>query len=71
LEASWRSKPHFIARKDGEQVRIWARTTSDYSKAFTRMRDALAALPVKNAVAQLIFHVAAFDSFRSSKLSSP
>jgi hypothetical protein len=27
-----------IARKDGEQVRIWAGTTSDYSKAFTRMR---------------------------------
>src|SRR3954447_21604967 len=38
-----------IARKDGEQVRIWARTTSDYSKAFTRMRDAIAALPVDNA----------------------
>jgi hypothetical protein len=35
-----------IARKDGEQVRIWARTTSDYSKAFTRMREAVAALPV-------------------------
>jgi bifunctional non-homologous end joining protein LigD len=39
-----------IPRKDGEQVRLWARTTSDYSKAFTRMRDAIAALPVKNAV---------------------
>jgi bifunctional non-homologous end joining protein LigD len=25
-----------IARKDGEQVRLWTRTTSDYSKAFTR-----------------------------------
>jgi bifunctional non-homologous end joining protein LigD len=35
-----------IARKDGEQVRLWARTTSDYSKAFTRIRDAVAALPV-------------------------
>ena len=23
-----------IARKDGEQVRLWARTTSDYSKTF-------------------------------------
>jgi bifunctional non-homologous end joining protein LigD len=23
-----------IARKDGEQVRLWARTTMDYSKAF-------------------------------------
>jgi bifunctional non-homologous end joining protein LigD len=33
-----------IARKDGEQVRLWARTTTDYSKAFTRMRDAIAAL---------------------------
>jgi bifunctional non-homologous end joining protein LigD len=39
-----------IARKDGEQVRLWARTTSDYSKAFTRIRDAVAALPVKSAV---------------------
>ena len=39
-----------IARKDGEQVRLWARTTSDYSKAFTRIRDALAALPVDSAV---------------------
>ena len=39
-----------IARKDGEHVRLWARTTSDYSKAFTRIRDALAALPVDSAV---------------------
>ena len=39
-----------IARKDGEQVRLWARTTSDYSKAFTRIRDAVAALPVDSAV---------------------
>jgi bifunctional non-homologous end joining protein LigD len=36
-----------IARKDGQQVRLWARTTSDYSKAFTRIRDAVAALPVE------------------------
>jgi CO/xanthine dehydrogenase Mo-binding subunit len=34
-----------IARKDGGQVRLWARTTSDYSRAFTRIRDAVAALP--------------------------
>jgi ATP-dependent DNA ligase len=27
-----------------------ARTTSDYSKAFTRIRDAVAALPVESAV---------------------
>jgi bifunctional non-homologous end joining protein LigD len=27
-----------IARKDGDQVRLWARTTSDYSKAFTSHR---------------------------------
>jgi bifunctional non-homologous end joining protein LigD len=33
-----------IARRDGEQIRLWARTTSDYSRAFTRIRDALAAL---------------------------
>ena len=39
-----------IARKDGEQVRLWARTTSDYSKAFSRIRDAVAALPVDSAV---------------------
>ena len=35
-----------IARKDGERVRLWARTTSDYSTAFTRIRDAVAALPI-------------------------
>jgi bifunctional non-homologous end joining protein LigD len=34
-----------IARRDGEQIRLWARTTSDYSRAFTRIRDTLAALP--------------------------
>src|SRR3954468_21353174 len=39
-----------IARKDGEQVRLWARTTSDYSKAFTRIRAAVAALPVNSAL---------------------
>jgi|tagenome__1003787_1003787.scaffolds.fasta_scaffold20639999_1 bifunctional non-homologous end joining protein LigD len=40
-----------VARKDGEQVRLWGpRTTSDYSKAFTRIRDAVAALPVDSAV---------------------
>jgi bifunctional non-homologous end joining protein LigD len=31
-------------------VRLWARRTSDYSKAFTRIRDAVAALPVESAV---------------------
>ncbi|HEX2654611.1 MAG TPA: hypothetical protein VHN11_13280, partial [Xanthobacteraceae bacterium] len=36
--------------QDGEQVRLWARRTSDYSKAFTRIRDAVAALPVESAV---------------------
>jgi len=35
---------------DGDRVRLWARTTSDYSKAFTRIRDAVAALPVESAV---------------------
>src|SRR3954452_15804440 len=39
-----------IARKDGERVRLWARTTSDYSTAFARIRDAVAALPVGSAV---------------------
>jgi bifunctional non-homologous end joining protein LigD len=36
-----------IARKDSERVRLWARTTSDYSNTFTRIRDAVAALPVR------------------------
>jgi len=31
-------------------VRLWARTTSDYSKSFTRIRDAVAALPVGSAL---------------------
>ena len=31
-----------------EQVRLWARTTCDYSKAFTRIPDAVAALPVES-----------------------
>jgi bifunctional non-homologous end joining protein LigD len=39
-----------IARKDGEQVRLWARTTSDYSHAFTRIHDAVATLPVDSAL---------------------
>jgi bifunctional non-homologous end joining protein LigD len=39
-----------IARKDGERVRLWARTRSDYSDAFTRIREAVAALPVESAV---------------------
>jgi bifunctional non-homologous end joining protein LigD len=39
-----------IARKDGDRVRLWARTTSDYSGAFTRIREAVAALPVDSAV---------------------
>jgi len=39
-----------IARKDGERVRLWARTTSDYSNNFTRIRDAVAALLVESAV---------------------
>jgi bifunctional non-homologous end joining protein LigD len=39
-----------IAGKDGAQLCPWARTTSDCSKAFTRVRDAVAALPVESAV---------------------
>jgi bifunctional non-homologous end joining protein LigD len=31
-------------------VRLWSRTTSDYSSAFTRIRDAIAALPVESAI---------------------
>ena len=33
-----------IARKDGDRVRLWARTTTDHSN------EAVAALPVENAV---------------------
>jgi ATP-dependent DNA ligase len=39
-----------IARKDGARVRVWARTTSDYTAAFTRIRETMAALPAENAV---------------------
>jgi ATP-dependent DNA ligase len=39
-----------IARKDGERVRLWARTTSDCSSAFTGIRNAVAALPVDSFV---------------------
>ena len=39
-----------IARKDSERVRLRARTTSDYSNTFTRIRHAVAALPVDSAV---------------------
>jgi len=38
-----------IACKNGERVRLWARTTSDYSNTFTRIRDAVAALPINCA----------------------
>jgi bifunctional non-homologous end joining protein LigD len=51
----WRHEIKFdgyrvIARKDCPRVRLWARTTSDYSAAFSRIRDAVAALPADNAV---------------------
>ena len=39
-----------MSRGAPEQVRLWARTTSDYSTSFTRIRDAVAALPVNSAV---------------------
>ena len=42
--------PRFVQLRDGEQVRLWARTTSDYSNTFTRIRDAVAALPVDSVV---------------------
>jgi hypothetical protein len=62
-----------IARKDGEQVRLWARTTSDYSNAFTRIRDAVAALPVDSAVLDgkaIVLrpdHTSDFDGLRSRR----
>jgi bifunctional non-homologous end joining protein LigD len=39
-----------IARKHGDQVRLWTRPGSDYSARFTRITGALAALPVERAV---------------------
>ena len=39
-----------IARKDGDKVRLWTRPGSDYSARFTRIREAVAALPVERAV---------------------
>src|SRR4051812_9376448 len=48
-EAKWNGY-RVIARKDGERVRLWARMTSDYSNAFARIRNAVAALPVETAV---------------------
>jgi ATP-dependent DNA ligase len=39
-----------IAGKDGDRVRVWARTSSDYTAAFTRIRDAVAALSAENVV---------------------
>jgi hypothetical protein len=39
-----------IARKEGDQVRLWTRPGSDYGARFTRIREALAALPAERAV---------------------
>jgi bifunctional non-homologous end joining protein LigD len=39
-----------IARKEGDQVRLWTRPGSDYSARFTRIREALAALRIERAV---------------------
>ena len=36
-----------IARKDGERVRLWARTTTDYTASLSRIRGAMAALPAE------------------------
>jgi bifunctional non-homologous end joining protein LigD len=35
-----------IARKDGDRVRIWARTGTDYTAYLDRIRQAMAALPI-------------------------
>jgi ATP-dependent DNA ligase len=37
-------------RKDGERVRLWARTTSEYFNNLNRIREAIAALPVHSGV---------------------
>jgi ATP-dependent DNA ligase len=39
-----------IARKEGERVRIWARTGTDYTTCLDRIRWAVAALPIASAV---------------------
>jgi bifunctional non-homologous end joining protein LigD len=39
-----------IARKDGERVRLWARTGTDYTTSLDRVRAAVAALPIGAAV---------------------
>jgi bifunctional non-homologous end joining protein LigD len=62
-----------IARKDGEQVRLWARTTSDYSNAFTRIRDAVAALPVDSAVLDgeaIVMRIGRSMRFRRPKIAA-
>src|SRR5512133_1480343 len=60
-----------IARKDGEHVRLWARTSSDYSSAFTRIRDAVAALPVDSAVLELGGCSAPSSEWRRSDRGGP
>src|SRR6478609_7715824 len=62
-----------IARKDGDRVRLWARTTSDYSKAFTRIRDAVAALPVDSAVLDgeaVVLRSDASSDFRGAEIAA-
>lgn len=39
-----------IARRDGAQVRLWTRSGSDFSGRFTRIREALGALPADRLV---------------------
>jgi bifunctional non-homologous end joining protein LigD len=49
-----------IARKDGERVRLWARSGTDYTTCLDRIRVAIAALPVASAV--LDGEAVAFDA---------
>lgn len=49
-----------IARKDGDRVRLWARTGTDYTTCLDRIRIAVAALPVASAV--LDGEAVAFDA---------
>ena len=44
-----RHDQEIIACKGDDRARLWARTTSDYGNTFTRIRDAVAALPVESA----------------------
>ena len=62
-----------IARKDGDRVRLWARTATDYTGSLHRICAAVTALPVNSAVLDgeaIVFRPdgsSDFDALRSSE----